>query len=280
MGMYFHNEDSIFIQDQNSVYIIDKKANVCSKYILHKLFRGQSGFSPITNNYFRLHYFGDTKQIFLQNLYPTEVVGDHLESPVISVLDLSNWHATLLPISFSRYFKKINGRTGFLRWMNFVSYKNDSLFFSSQFDDELIIYDKKRGEINKVSLKNKHRKEATSLSLNASEKEWVQHAVKNPHRFALLYDKWKNIYYRFIWEGVPVKQSGQFFNTMMDKPLSLEIFNSEFRLLTTLKFPEFQYRPNTWFVTEKGLYISTAHPKSSEILEDKLKFEILNFVPE
>jgi hypothetical protein len=157
--------------------------------------------------------------------------------------------------------------------MNFESYKGDSLFFNSQFDDILTIYDKKLKVTRNISLNKEPEVELIENNIDA--KAWVEHAVSNTHRFALLYDKWRDLYYRFVWEGVPVKISDKLYNSMLDKPLFLEVYDKNLHFLSKIRLPDYILMINTWFVGKNGIYINPSHPQSNKIEENKLKFEIL-----
>ncbi len=277
-GLYYHNDDSLFVYDLYTLYIINSKGTIINKFELKDYFSNNNYFEFICDINFRLKYFDDTKEIFFENLYPTERILEHLTSPIISVFNINTKEGSILPITFSDFFIKTKGRVGYLRWMNFESSKNDSLFFSSQFDDELIIYNRKFKKVSKIQLGNGSNKETTSLINGSDGVRWEHHAINNTHRFGLIYDKWRNLYYRFIWEGIEVHRSDKLFNTMMDKPLNLEVYNANLQLLTTLKLPNHLYRINTWFVQKEGLFVSPTHPLSSEIEEDKLKFDIFKVI--
>ncbi len=270
-GLYFHNNDSIFAYSPEFVYIIDAKARIIDKINLRK-YTGRTLALPIINENFKLKYFTNSKEIYFQNFYPTEWVQKYLDSSLVSVFNLEKRTLKKLPIKFSDYYTEKEGRVGFLRWMNFETSQNDSLFFNSRYDDEMTIYNKKLNKIENVKLNQWNSTEF--LDINAESREWINHAIISTHRFAFIYDKWRNVYYRFVWEGIPIKISDKYYNSMLDKPLYLEIYNDGFQILKKIKFPDYCFMINTWFVTEKGLYISPSHPQSKKIEENKMKFEI------
>jgi hypothetical protein len=271
-GIYFHNKDSIFAFSSGIIYIIDSKARITKKIELRN-YIGHTAAIPVINNYFRIIYLKKTNDLFMQNLYFFPILQDYLDSSIVLRVNIDNIKATKLPIVFSDYFKEKKGRFGFLRWMNFESNKGDSLFFNSQFDDELIIYNNKTNKIEKRELNQLKR--TMALNENSEGQDELNQAITSTHRFALIYDKWRNIYYRFVWGGVAIKSTDKFYNGMLDKPLDLEIYDDNFLLMKNIRLENQVYSINTWFVTKDGLYLSPTHPKSNKTEENKIKFDII-----
>jgi hypothetical protein len=275
-GIYFHNNDSMFIFHSNYISILDSNLNEMIRYDLYKNIEKAHDYSYIINSAFQLRYIPNSNSIYIHNLYPAELVGRHINSSILSKLDLNSGTIEELPIHYSRSFKKDNGRVGFLRWLNLFSVNNDSLILSSQFDDEIIILDTKSNKHRVVQLSNQNS-DISKLSKTATHETWVEHAISNAHRFAFMYDKWRNVYYRFVWEGIPYKINKETFNSMLDKPLVLEVYSDSFDLIGKVKLKDYRYRFDTWFIFENGLYISPTHPSMGNTIDDfdVLKFDII-----
>jgi hypothetical protein len=271
-GLSLHNKDSIFAYTMAGLFIIDFNGQLIDYYRIFD-YIGQGSGLPTINENFRLNYFSNTGDIFFQMLHPTNNLEANLESSVVSKFNIRQKEFVKLPITFSSKYIDNKGRVGFLRWMNFESAKGDSIFFNAQFDDELLIFNLRTGDLSRKALNGNDI--CKPLNNFNDQKAWVDHSVENDHRFSILYDKWRDVYYRFVWEGVPVKISDKHYNSMLDKTLSLEVYDKNFKFLKKFNLPENQYNINCWFVAPKGLYISPSHPQSKKMVENILKFDII-----
>ncbi len=273
-GIYFHNKDSLFIFHTYSISIFNSNLEETDKYNLYENFQAAPDYRYVINSSFQLKFVPVSNSIFLQNLYPAEIIDKHIHSSILSKLDLPSDEIIELPVQFSSMFKKYHGRVGFLRWLNLFSIKDDSLILSSQFDDEVIILDAISNNYRIINLSNQNDK-ITRLPENSTNQAWVEHAASNTHRFAFLFDKYRKVYYRFLWEGTKQNVNENSNNKMLDKPLSLEIYNENFQLLEKVKLQNYKYRINSWFIIENGLYISPTHPSMKNQDFDFLKFDII-----
>lgn len=278
-GIYFFNSDSIFVKDRTSIYIIDNSGRISSQFKITEALKDDAGYVPLTNSYFRLYFSEKMKELYFFNLYPTQQIDLFLNSSVVSCYNTNNKKIRDLPITFSNYYAKNDGRLGHFRYMNLESSIGDNLIFSSQFDDEILEYN---FSTNKATFRSAARDDlslVSKLPINATEESWTQHAINNTIRFGFLYDPWRDLFYRFLWNGVETRAADNMYNTMMDKPLSVEIYDRNLNFLGEDSLSINCYRPSTWFVTKEGLNIFHSHPLAEEVFSgDSLRIDIIKYI--
>jgi hypothetical protein len=98
--------------------------------------------------------------------------------------------------------------------------------------------------------------------------------IQNPSYKSIIYDKWRDVYYRFVERGVELKDTKGNFNTWYDKKPSVIILNSEFEVLGETDLLQSMYRISDAFVGEKGLYIAANNEKNPKYNEDEMVFDI------
>ena len=60
-------------------------------------------------------------------------------------------------------------------------------------------------------------------------------------------------------------------------PFSIQLFDENLDLVSETAFPAGQYHPFSYFITEKGLYLSTNHPLNPDNQEDQMRFQLLEY---
>lgn len=277
-GIFFSNTDSIFLKDRTSIYIIKKSGRIISQFKMSEDIKDDLDYVPLTNSYFRLLYAEKSHDVYFFNLYPTHQIHHFLDSSVVSCYNIKSRTIRNLPITFSKYYDSKKGRLGYFRYMNFESSRGDNLIFSSQFDDEVIEYNYSTNKANLRSIARRDLSLVSGLPVNASDESWTQHSINSTIRFGFLYDPWRDLYYRFLWNGVETRASENIYNTMMDKPFSVEIYDTNLNFLGEDSLPINSYRPSTWFITKEGLNLFHSHPLSEEVFNDSLRIDIIKYI--
>lgn len=96
---------------------------------------------------------------------------------------------------------------------------------------------------------------------------------------AILYDKYRNIYYRFVYPQSELSKQdniSEVFKTR--KHFSIIILNSKFQIIGESLFPENTYIPRMSFIKEDGLYISNNNFNNSKFDENALNFQRFKLV--
>lgn len=102
-----------------------------------------------------------------------------------------------------------------------------------------------------------------------------EHYINEPHYGQILYDKYRKLYYRFAYrpDYRGIKNNDHRVET---KDPSIIVFDENFKLLTELDLPIYEYITPMAFVSKNGLFISQPLiiDKENEIIEE----DVLRFV--
>lgn len=103
--------------------------------------------------------------------------------------------------------------------------------------------------------------------------------IELDHYMMILYDSYRDVYYRFAIHGIPKNRVNGGFNTASDLPFSVIILDNNFNKLGETYFEPATYSPKDSFVGKEGLYISTHNKRSDQGMnEDLMSFLIFNLV--
>lgn len=272
-GLFWHTRDSIFVYSANTLSIINDSGNLIERIVL-------AGANPevtyLNNLYFRTFYNKEKNAVYFFNLTPADKKTKYLNAPLVSKLNLSSHKLEDLPITYSDYYKENNGELGFLSWLNLWETMDGRIVYNFQFESNIYTYDFDSKEVRVYGARTKKFNNLSSLiKTNAEGDLWVRHALENTHLFPVIYDKYRNLFYRFNWGNISYLKEDGLYNSFIDKPLSLTVLDADFNLLMEVPFPENTININTWFVSKDGLYISPTHPRKKDVKLDYLEFYVI-----
>lgn len=92
----------------------------------------------------------------------------------------------------------------------------------------------------------------------------------------IIYDPNENIYYRIVSLPSDEEIDNQRTQDWVAQ-LSIMVLDENFKLLTERKLPNRTYNPEDYFLTEKGLWISTNNELSNSFDENRLSYTLFNF---
>jgi hypothetical protein len=112
---------------------------------------------------------------------------------------------------------------------------------------------------------------------NANSDDRLQHFNLSPQYQDIIYDPYRDCYYRVFAHGLPEKNAKGFYNDINDKEKSLMVFDKDFKLITEWKIPEFKYILDKIGVGKKGLYLLS---KRTNFINSNhvIQINIINFV--
>ncbi|HET8858911.1 DUF4221 family protein [Marivirga sp.] len=260
-GLYYHNQDSIFISSRGSINIINESYSKESNPNLLALIEDYNiNFEPLFNQHFRLYYIPEIKSIPIYNLYFDPKSKISAETEQISFFDLNDLKITTLD-----YFQtepiESDIEYGFLNYPT-ISKPFDGKFLVNQIYSPMTYqYNSKTQEFTEVISADKiyHEK-------NKNPEDWVPHAVESNfyNQLEKLND---NIFTRILWKETEHKPKE---NGFLKKEYILQIFNKNFDIIDELKLPKNTYFSYTWFVANNKLYIQAGHPNYKYISEEEL----------
>ncbi len=111
---------------------------------------------------------------------------------------------------------------------------------------------------------------------NGSREATYEYLFASDHYESLLYDKFRNIYYRFAFPKQSF-QNMEELSQLREAPnsFSVMILNENLDVIDEGLFDDSRHIPNNVFVGEKGVYISTSHPNNLKNKEDRMVFNLL-----
>jgi hypothetical protein len=264
-GFQFINEDTIFIfgHKLHKIGIVSTEGDVLSIkkikdislvggylgvnecqpiYINSKLYVGVAAYSdPLTDK----TYFEAKNQLEVE-------------------IDIkNNYAAKTKPISYPKSY--LGEKWGlmycfFSRTIN----KNGEFVYSFPIESNLIVSDLQSSKSIPASSKKQIRP--------YNEKEDLRkYALETPHYGQILYDKYRDIYYRFVYEAY---QGEMVEKAYFYKPCNIEVFSNTFKLISRFDLPK-EAMPNECFVSSKGLCIALNAPRSKNLSEEYVKFLVL-----
>jgi hypothetical protein len=156
---------------------------------------------------------------------------------------------------FSRYFDGVN----------FV--------YSFYYDEEIYVTLPDHQSVRKIPVISKYIPKIEFDEIKTSG-DPMKNAVENPNYGNLIFDPYRDVYYRFAYPKNEEDMNDNFTELWNygRKIFSIMILNRDFQVIGETLFPEYLYNPGVVFVREDGLYISASHFKNPEYSDDELKF--------
>lgn len=100
------------------------------------------------------------------------------------------------------------------------------------------------------------------------------HQIMTGYFAGIKYDKYRNLYYRLAVHPIELLNADNQRNHFEDKRISVIILDGEFNVVGETILPDKLHLYTTWFVGEKGLYISNHNKNNDEVNENSLSFTI------
>ena len=115
-----------------------------------------------------------------------------------------------------------------------------------------------------------------SFQTDATSEDYQRYTFSSSRYASLLYDSYRNVYYRFAFPTIPDVTADELRNLRSAPgPFVIMVFDENLNLLTEKLFEAGTYLPDNSFVGEKGLYLSINHPDNPQNKEDQLAFELI-----
>lgn len=278
-GIDFISSDSIFVSDQNfSLKIVGANGQVKSTFNLLNSMTGNPRFigEPIVNQYVRLQYLPKRKSIIF---FSAQQSKDLLKQSIFAEFNLQTGKLKPLPIYFSEYYQKNEGKFGFMSYANCTPLNDSLIIYNFLYEKDIYTLNLLSNTIRKYQEPNSSFIIGKALTVGTPNEENLEklqiHAIENPHYFQVLVDDEKELFYRFSWEGIPYEANDKTFKPFMDKNIVLSVFDKNLNLIGETKLKANTYMVFSWFVTKEGIYIGNTHPKNNDIRENILSFHLL-----
>ena len=266
----------LFILSQNDIgklTLIDNKGNLLKNYDT----RTPSGhFNALSlNSHFYSPSFVKDSILYLgQHIQKPNMRRDEWkELPMFFSIDLRNGKYESSQIPHPSIFQNdCRNILGGHRFCYDYNYTNERLVCSFILYDSIMVSDDLKN-VKWYYAKSRYLKQMTPrlISADGDMKSLTEYA-EMPKYSHILYDKYRDIYYRFALMPYQLKANETPYNTLGAEEFSVIILDKDFRIIGETKFPGNKYFYKMSFVGRDGLYISENNLANPDFDEDKLVF--------
>lgn len=273
----YRNPDSLFVFDNygKKVLLVDFNGNLKKEYSIENE-KGE-----------RLYAFArrllsmETRPVFVKNkiyMYgfkkynlfnPSELFE---ECDLEIEIDLEKETFRYIPI---RYPDIYHENSYFITYSRTFDFTKNEFILSFGIDENIWTFNPEDLAKEKFSAKSQHIGKISPIdetALKSGAGSIEQYVVETPAYGLLIYDKYRDVYYRFAYHGVAFKNSDREFNTIENSSFSIVVLDKKKKKIGETYFEKEKYDFHGSFVASDGLYISTANRNNPELDEDKIAF--------
>lgn len=270
-GYYIQSLDSIFITSYGStITLINRDAKIIDRFPYDK-----AQDSILLENYCAISFVYKPIINIDNKLYIMPSCNRWAEKkPVCAYIDLSD--RTVQAFTGFEYptFPGADNKAKLSGIENDVSrcFDGRRFVYAFYYDEDIYVVSPDHQSTRRVKVKSKYIDKVKLLNdYELTEKEMCE----NPNYGNLIYDKYRNVYYRIAYPETEIEKNVRTMELLMygRKKFSIIILDQDFNAIGETLFPEYQYNSAVMFIREEGLYISTSHPMSPDYSDDKLTFK-------
>lgn len=223
-----------------------------------------------------------------QNIYfnqkPNRRLGERVveDSPVSLVLDTITKQLTEFDLRFPPVLpsKKVLGSTLGIEFAYSRCYDGANFVYSFFFDEAISVVSPTGHLERKVKAKSRYLEHIYSGNkMPADLGELNKMLCEIPFYGHLIYDKYRNVYYRFVYPETEMLPTDDFTDVWLlgRSKFSIIILNKDLEVIGETLFPENIYASKLCFVREDGLYLGTSFVNNPNFSDDKLSFKRIEF---
>lgn len=281
-SFFYENKDSVFLLYQYQLSIIDTLLNY--KFIKNNINgSGSEDWPPVVySNFgrvFPVYYDSKRKELLIRQHCGT--CGNDtsfFRTNIVAAYNFKKDTFVDLGVPFpDKYKKNYFGDALY----PFREVKGDSLIFTFNADPYITILNRATNTITKVLSRSKFQKEEIEpldIQFIGDINKRSDHLIESPLYMKIIYDPFRNLYYRFYLDGKPLKNEDGTYNTFGDKDLIIMVLDSRFNTISEINLGK-GYLWNYSFVGKRGLYIlqdtKASYTFESDWNEQKLIFDII-----
>lgn len=156
--------------------------------------------------------------------------------------------------------------------LTLYDYANEKFIFSIYGDHNLHTVNK-TGEMNSYPAKSKYIESFKDFDLKGNPSDFFKYSVINGTYSNILYDKFRNLYYRFVIHAHnPNENIDWLRGKKHPRKVSIIILDENFIVKGETLLPTNKHNIYNLFITPEGLNISNSHPDNPNLNEDVLSF--------
>jgi hypothetical protein len=276
-GLNIISGDSILIADQSKFAIVNKEGG-----IIWKLMKNDSRLNAkIPKGYFitRREAFKpgyDKKNISLIVYYRPFDDKKTLSMPIIAEISLDTPEVRFLPIHTSYFGSTVYKHYRPVYGGPQACFNEDKIIINYTFEPNIYVYDYSLDNVTVFGGKSKMTSNfQPDFDQHSNENDYV---LSNINFFQFVYDPFKKLYYRSHWGEMKLKKSEFEFNTYLDKPVFLMVFDDSFNYLFETRLNiEYGIVPAHLFPTPEGLLIFPYKQNIDNLKNDQVVGLLINF---
>ena len=282
LGYKILNMDSIFFTNGEieEIALIDTTCKLKEKFVYDETIEKV----PLRRSYSTSFYYRPIYKIE-NKLYAVSRCNRKSKiNPVSFTIDLETKEIKHLPFEYPKLQTKINpAKTAGSENYFSREYNGTHFIYSFSYEEDIYIASIDHKTITRKSIKSRYIDKLEPLNDfgNVTLRDLCEHAEYGN----LLYDKYRNVYYRIVFPQteVPIDLKDREYMDLLDygrKCFSIIILDKDFSIIGETLFPDYTYNPTMAFIREDGLYISASHAFSENYSDDWLKFQRFELVKE
>jgi len=218
-------------------------------------------------------------KIFLTQMINPYFGEELFEKSSVSIsIDTTTNQTESLPLKFPPIIsidKILNHQVYANEFNVYRTFNGQQFIYSFSFEEDIYVTSISHDTIQKVKAKSKYIDKLQPIKPGITDS---QIALKRMAEVAMyrniLYDPYKNIYYRFVYIENELNKNENFSEQLRygHSLFSILILDENFNVIGETLFPEFIYNPTLAFVDEDGFYISESHYRNPDYNDDVLSF--------
>ncbi len=164
-------------------------------------------------------------------------------------------------------------------WVHLNTYykakgENGVMVYSWQASDSILVTDFKTVKKKYFAGSRYFKKGIRPNSTNSTGHEECLY-IESDQYSIIAYDKYRNLYYRFVRHGIPCINIDNQVQTAYDQPISIIILDKDFNILGETLLETGAYLTKDYFIGKEGLYLSNQNINNKDLHEDYMKFTLL-----
>ena len=272
LGYYIDSLDSIYLTSLQlpEIYSVNKEGKINKK-----IYYGKSKDGNVLNACNSLSFSYHPILKFNNNLFVlSECNRWKYPNPVSAMIDLNTGNVQELPFEYPRFSGADNKKKNAGVELYFSRcFNGDKFIYSFFYEEDIFITSIDHNIVERVNVKSNY---IDRVVMPNDYNETLKSMCENPNYGNLLYDKYRDVYYRVCYLKTEIDNRENYME-LWDfgrKIFSIIILDKNFNIIGETVFPEYTYNPNLMYIDEKGLYISENHYKNPNYDDDKLIFRL------
>jgi FHS family L-fucose permease-like MFS transporter len=278
LGYRIHNPDSIFLtrSGKQEISIVDRQAWLKDKIRYETTDDGYSlrQTYSLSNVYHPLVLLNG--QLYIQpgcNRWADK-------KPLCAVIDLQTHSVRELPGLSYPTFPGADNRAKAAGVEEYVSriFDGKHFVYSFHFKEDIYVASIDHQTVSEIKIKSRYINNIGFYDDYGNVT--FENLCENPNYGNLLYDPYRNVYYRIAYPKTTIEQGVRGVELMQygRKNFSIIILDKDFRVIGETLFPDYTYNSTLMFIRKDGLYISSSHYLNPEYSDDVLSFQKFDLV--